>query len=311
VATCGTALGETHLDLLRRFTEKIVLAFDSDAAGAGAALRGFEHSVPGDLDLRVAQMPEGRDPADLVSEDMTEVLLKAVDESEPLLQFRIDRELASFDLSEAEARGRAVRACADLIAKHPDAVVRHEYAVLVSRRTGVDLAMVENAVASAVRSSRPTALMDRRPPPVESLSGAERAERELLRLILANDPSVRDSPITADLFENDDHRAVFDLINNTIMSLPPGEAPDLGSLIGSDESSSGRLARELALVDRPTVRASDLLNRLKVEVLDRRIQDVRRNLETLDPEEDQQMYSTAFSELIALERERREMRGIE
>ena len=54
VATCGTALGEEHLDLLRRFTERVVLAFDADEAGAGAALRGFEKAVPGDLDLRVA-----------------------------------------------------------------------------------------------------------------------------------------------------------------------------------------------------------------------------------------------------------------
>lgn len=40
VATCGTALGEDHFDLLRRFTDRVVLAFDSDQAGAGAALRG-------------------------------------------------------------------------------------------------------------------------------------------------------------------------------------------------------------------------------------------------------------------------------
>ena len=61
VATCGTALGEEHLDLLRRFTERVVLAFDADEAGAGAALRGFEHSVPGDLDLRVAALPSGHE----------------------------------------------------------------------------------------------------------------------------------------------------------------------------------------------------------------------------------------------------------
>ena len=68
VATCGTALGEGHFDLLRRFAPRIVLAFDADAAGAGAAIRGDELRITSDLDLdlRVAEMPEGRDPADLV-----------------------------------------------------------------------------------------------------------------------------------------------------------------------------------------------------------------------------------------------------
>ena len=68
VATCGTALGEDHFDLLRRFSDRVVLAFDSDQAGAGAALRGDQLRTPVDLDfdLRVAEIPDGMDPADLV-----------------------------------------------------------------------------------------------------------------------------------------------------------------------------------------------------------------------------------------------------
>ena len=70
VATCGTALGDGHFDLLRRFSEKVVLAFDSDEAGSKAALRGDELESPFrlDLDLRVAVMPDGLDPADLVQQ---------------------------------------------------------------------------------------------------------------------------------------------------------------------------------------------------------------------------------------------------
>ena len=78
VATCGTALGESHLDLLRRFTERVVLMFDADEAGVEASLRGFERSVPGDLDLRVALLPEGRDPADLASAGETAAIEEAI-----------------------------------------------------------------------------------------------------------------------------------------------------------------------------------------------------------------------------------------
>ena len=61
VATCGTALGEDHFDLLRRFTDRVVLVFDSDQAGAGAALRGDTLKTPVDLDfdLRVADLAGG------------------------------------------------------------------------------------------------------------------------------------------------------------------------------------------------------------------------------------------------------------
>ncbi|MCB1247443.1 MAG: DNA primase, partial [Acidimicrobiia bacterium] len=170
VATCGTALVEGHLDLLRRFSERVVLAFDADEAGAGAALRGFERSVPGDLDLRVATLPEGKDPADVVTDLGIEAIQSAVDTSVPLLQFRIDTELGQFNLDEPEARTRAIRAVGAVIALHPDPVARHEYAVLVSKRTGVEVRLIEQAISGS--SGRRPTVRDRgpdpEPPPVAS-----------------------------------------------------------------------------------------------------------------------------------------------
>jgi DNA primase len=311
VATCGTALGEDHLDLLRRFTERVVLAFDADAAGAGAALRGFEVAVPGDLDLRVALMPEGRDPADLVAAGRGDLLAKAVEESEPLLQFRIERELERFDLDEAEARGRAVRSAAAVIARHPDALIRHEYAVVLARRTGVDLAAVENAVGAAVRSGGAAGSPRQERPQPERLSGQDKVEREVLRLLLANDPSVRSDELTADLFARPEHAAAYELVAPAVLALEPGEPPDLGTLIGDDESATGRMLRELALTDRPLESAVELIIRLKRGVLERRIDEVRRDLERLDAGTEPEEYSSRFAELIALERRRQELRRVE
>ena len=92
VATCGTALGESHLDLLRRFTERVVLMFDADEAGVEASLRGFERSVPGDLDLRVALLPAGPRPGRPgLAAGETEAIEAAIEASVPLLQFRIEQ----------------------------------------------------------------------------------------------------------------------------------------------------------------------------------------------------------------------------
>lgn len=309
VATCGTALGDEHLDLLRRFTERVVLAFDADEAGAGAALRGFERSVPGDLDLRVAGLPVGRDPADLVAEGESSVLLKSIEESIPLLEFRIDQELARFDLDEAEARGRAISSVAALVALHPDPVVRHEYAVLVSRRTGVDLRVVEDAVGRAVGRRK----RGRGEPsgPREQLTGEQKAEREVLRLVLANDPALRTIDIEPDLFEDVEHRHAFTVLWPQISELDPGVPPDLGKLLGDDDSDEGRLLRQLALEGRPMGNAIELINRLKQGAVERRIHKVRSALESLDPGEDAQEYSERFEELIALQRRRRDIRSTE
>jgi DNA primase len=307
VATCGTALVDEHLDLLRRFTERIVLAFDSDAAGTSAALRGFDKTMPGDLDLRVGALPEGRDPADLVADGDATELLAAVSASIPLLQFRIEQDLAGYDLDEPEARGRAAHAAARLVALHPDAVVRHEYAVMVSRRTGVDLGVVEDAVSGAL----PRPARDRRPNETgeKALGVREKAERELLRLLLANDPGIRGIDLAPEVFQDPTHREAFERIADPILSLPAGEAPDLGTILGRDATPLTSMLSGLALEDRPLEDARRLIDRIRLEDVDRRIEAVRRKLEGLDPDGDAQTYTGTFEELIALERERRDLRG--
>jgi len=309
VATCGTALGEDHLDLLRRFSPRVVLAFDADEAGTGAALRGFERSVPGDLDLRVAVFPTGRDPADLVAAGDRLTLEKAVDESAPLLQFRIERELELHDLAEPEARARAVRAAAGLIALHPDAVTRHEYAILVSRRTGVDVDVVLGAIR---RGGRPTQQSsESKPQPDRPLTGTERAERELLRLILANDASLPRETVGAELFTAVEHRHAFELIGPAVAVLEPGEPPDLGAVIGTDDSAAAGLLRRLAMDDRPLPDTLEVLDRLALAGVERKIESLRSQLQSLDPDADEGKYSDVFERLIALEHKRRELRSRE
>lgn len=318
VATCGTALVEGHLDLLRRFSERVVLAFDADEAGAGAALRGFDKSVPGDLDLRVAALPEGKDPAEVVADLGAQAITATIDESVPLLQFRIDTELAEHDLSEPESRSRAIRAVGALIALHPDPVARHEYAVAVSRRTGVDTAYVEQAVRGSARTaptSRPRSNRppDPEPPPERATppipEGASRpTELELLRALLGNDERLYGVDIDADLFAHADTRTGYEVLAEALAGITPGTTPDLGSAIGSDESDVGSLLRRLALEDRPVMDPADLVAHLRVNALDRQIAELRARLQNIDQSAEEHEYSQLWQRLIALEQDRRSLR---
>jgi len=315
VATCGTALGESHLDLLRRFTEKVVLMFDADEAGVGASLRGFERSVPGDLDLRVATLPPGRDPADLVDQGDTGTITEAAAASVPLLRFRIERELERFDLREAEARGRAVRAVAALIARHPDSVTRHEYAVDLSRRTGVDLEVVGSAVEAAAREARRKRSAGDEPPPrpgpAARLTGQEKAEQELLRLMLANPPGLGRDDLDESLFTRPEYLAAFQLLAPALAALDPGQPPDLGSLVGREESDLGSMLAELAMIEEPPIPEDpgELIRRIGVGAIDKRIEVVRREAEAFERDGEPEASSERLQELIALHQRREELWG--
>ena len=62
VATCGTALADGHVRILKNFARRIVLAYDADAAGQGAAERFYEWEKRFDVDIVVAALPAGADP---------------------------------------------------------------------------------------------------------------------------------------------------------------------------------------------------------------------------------------------------------
>ena len=240
VATCGTALGRDHLDLLRRFSERVVFAFDSDEAGAGAALRGFEQSVPGDLDLRVAVLPQGKDPADMVADGEIEAMKEAVENSVTVLAFKIDAELGKYDLSRPEMGARAVQDAAKVIAAHPDQVTQREYAVSVARKTGVEVSYVEKAVRSARSSNQParrSESVESEPPDTQYDEHEEpiyrspmyRTELELIRVLLANEVSLGGVEIDEGLFASDETRAMYARVSDIARDVPPGEPLDLGA----------------------------------------------------------------------------------
>ncbi len=138
VATCGTALTEDHVRLLKRFSAgRLVLAFDADAAGAAAAARVYAWERQFKLEVLVADLPAGRDPGDLGRSDPDE-LKRAVQDAVPLLKFRVDRALAGADLSTIESRARSAERAVSVVNEHPDPMVRDPSVVAIAERCHVD-----------------------------------------------------------------------------------------------------------------------------------------------------------------------------
>ena len=90
VATCGTALTEEHVRMLKRFASRVVLAFDADDAGQGAAERFYEWEQKYQVQVSVAAFPKGKDPGELGLSD-PDALAAAVDTRMPFLGFRLQR----------------------------------------------------------------------------------------------------------------------------------------------------------------------------------------------------------------------------
>jgi DNA primase len=216
VATCGTALGEDHFRLLRNFGRRIVLAYDADQAGQSAIARVYEWERRHDVDVRVAVLPGGADPADLARSD-PEALRKAVASAVPFLQFRVERVLSGHDVSTPEGRAKAAGAALATIAEHPDALVRDQYLMRVADATRLDPELLRAEDASW-RAAQPTPGPDRpeqhRAVDVSGADGSVRRNRvnrpglEALRLAVHRPDLVADR-LEDVLFVDDLQRRAF------------------------------------------------------------------------------------------------------
>jgi DNA primase len=139
VATCGTALTEDHVKLMKRYARNVVLAFDADAAGQGATDKFYAWEKKYDISVSVAQFPAGKDPGELASSD-PEALTRAINDAMPFLGFRLKRLFDANPLRSPESRARLAGKAMELVNEHPDSNVRRLYAGQVASHTGVSAA---------------------------------------------------------------------------------------------------------------------------------------------------------------------------
>ena len=176
VATCGTALAEEHVKLLKNFATRIVLAFDADGAGQSAAGRFYEWERKLEVDVAVAALPPGSDPADLARSDPA-ALREAVAGATPFLQFRLGRILDAADLTTAEGRARAADHALAAVAEHPDDLVRDQYVMQVAERCRLEPAALRERLERIRREGPRTARPARAGPGPAGPPGRSRPPR--------------------------------------------------------------------------------------------------------------------------------------
>ncbi|KKR86348.1 DNA primase [Candidatus Gottesmanbacteria bacterium RIFCSPLOWO2_01_FULL_46_21] len=97
VAIKGSALTEGHVNLLKRFTERVIFALDSDVAGDAASRRGIEIADRAGLDMRVLVLPDGKDPDEAVRTNPG-LVKKAIAEAVPIYDYFMSSALKRFDI---------------------------------------------------------------------------------------------------------------------------------------------------------------------------------------------------------------------
>ncbi len=293
VATCGTALTEEHVKLLKRFSaNRLVLSFDADAAGLAAAERVYAWEKEYELDIRVAALPPGVDPDDLARQDPAG-LQRAVDDAVPFLQFRLDRVLNAGDMSTPEGKARVAEHALDVVREHPDSLVRDQYVIEIADRTRIDLARLRELLAGEARR-RPAAPQYARPP-VDSYGDVEHEddrppertrltpEDEAIRLMIHRPDEVAGQLAPA-LFGDPTRREAFEALESE------------GVMAAADRvgDRAATLLRRLA-VESSDAETDDVVAGVVRLSADRVVRDLQHRARMADSVDDRQSFATAIA----------------
>ena len=333
VATCGTAFGEEHVQILRRLLMdqdelrgRVIFTFDGDEAGRNAALKAFAGEQKFVTQTFVAVQPDGLDPCELRQQRGDLAVRDLIASHIPLAEFAIRATLDRYDLTIPEGRVQALAATAPVVAQLKDTSLRDEYARRLAGWLGMEVEPVlrrvrrgaDRGVRRAERGAPPVARREaRRSVPTRATLASSSSARWP-----SSSSSARRSPArssTRSARSASPRRRTPRCARPSPRPAAPRARP--AAPTGSRRcrsprrptrcvtwSPSWRSSRCSRVEDDDPRYAEALLVRLEEMALTRRIQELKSRLQRLNPVEQAEDYNRMFGELIVLERQKKGLR---
>ena len=188
VAPQGTALTADHARILKRYTEEVVLCFDSDLAGQNAAVRSLDNLLASGLAVRVAVVPPPHDPDSFIKASGGGAFKELIEGAAGFFDYYLDHLRATNDVASDKGRLAVLRGMAEAVHKTGNTVLVDKYAQKTALRLGVapDAVRAEFRKLSRAKPAGPES-PEEPAPPLRELPPASPTEQWLLKLMLRHE----------------------------------------------------------------------------------------------------------------------------
>lgn len=146
VASLGTALTKEQLELLKRLTTNVLIAYDADTAGQAATVRGLDLARDSGCQVRVLALPAGKDPDDVIRSDEAQTFAALIDNALPIPMYYFQRLLERHDTSNLEGRLAVAEAMVPHLAGIENLVEREEYTKKVAQSLNLEQHLIKTQV---------------------------------------------------------------------------------------------------------------------------------------------------------------------
>jgi DNA primase len=191
VASCGTSLAESQIKLLGRFTKRVIVNYDPDAAGQAAAERSISLLLEHDFEVKVLALPaigdKKADPDLYLREKGADAYIKALKDAPPYVDYLIAR-ARHMDLTTGEGKHRALNYLMPYVQKIPNRLLRSEWATRISQQLRIDEPVLRAALNKAAIERRSEVKVK---PELVGKAGKP-AERRLIRMLVESEEFKRE-----------------------------------------------------------------------------------------------------------------------
>lgn len=217
VASLGTALTTNQARLLKRYADKVIISYDADFAGQTATLRGLEILKEAGFDVRVLQIPQGKDPDEFVRSNGRDAFLKLVNKAESLISYRLKKAKDGIDFKDKtsliEYGNRVTEILANL-----NPVEKDIYVKSISEDTGIKEQSLYDLI-SMTKNTKSEDFMNKKEEFGTKLyvePGYVKAEKSLIKLMLDEDyyNEIIEN-ISSDDLNSKAHAKIFNLIKES------------------------------------------------------------------------------------------------
>lgn len=153
IASCGTSLAEPQIKLLGRYTRRVVVNYDPDTAGQAATDRSLALLLEKEFDVRVLALPGGADPDKFLKESGAAAYRELLAQSPPYLDYLIAK-ARRMDRSTAEGKLAALNYLMPYVQRHPNRLMRSEWATRIASELRVDEPVLREALRRAAVERR-------------------------------------------------------------------------------------------------------------------------------------------------------------
>ncbi|MBN2119608.1 MAG: DNA primase [Candidatus Omnitrophica bacterium] len=134
LASLGTALTVEQIRMIKRYTNNIVLVFDSDSAGKTSSLRAIDSLIEQDLNIKAVSLPSGFDPDNFIREKGKDEFLRLLEDSEDFFLYKLNILIERFNINEVKEKSDLLLEMLSTLLKFNNQLIRYEYLKKLARR---------------------------------------------------------------------------------------------------------------------------------------------------------------------------------